>query len=54
MFFTASKILGFFAIPSNLVMAFGLAGILLLPTRFFRAGRWVGVASRNVLAVRRE
>jgi uncharacterized SAM-binding protein YcdF (DUF218 family) len=51
MFFTASKILGFFAIPSNLVTAFGLAGILLLPTRFFRVGRWLIVASLIVLAV---
>jgi uncharacterized SAM-binding protein YcdF (DUF218 family) len=51
MFFTASKTLGFFAIPSNLVMAFGLAGILLLPTRFFRVGRGLIVASLIVLAV---
>jgi uncharacterized SAM-binding protein YcdF (DUF218 family) len=51
MFFTASKILGFFAIPSNLVMAFGLAGILLLPTRFVRAGRGLIVASLVALAV---
>jgi hypothetical protein len=32
-------------------MAFGLAGILLLPTRFFRAGRRLIVASLIVLAV---
>jgi len=51
MFFAASKILGFFAIPSNLVMAIGLAGVLLLPTRFARAGRRLIVASLIVLAV---
>jgi uncharacterized SAM-binding protein YcdF (DUF218 family) len=51
MYFTASKILGFFAIPSNLVMAFGLAGILLLTTRFVRTGRFLIVTSLIVLAV---
>ncbi len=51
MFFTASKILGFFAIPSNLVMAIGLTGVLLLPTRLFRAGRRLIVASLILLAV---
>jgi uncharacterized SAM-binding protein YcdF (DUF218 family) len=51
MFFAASKILGFFAIPSNLVMAICLAGLLLLPTRFVRAGRRLIVAGLIALAV---
>ncbi len=46
-----SKVLGFFAIPSNLVMALGLAGVLLLATRFVRAGRRLIVASIIVLAI---
>lgn len=51
MFFFLSKILGFFAIPSNLVTALGLVGVLLLATRFVRAGRRLIVASIIVLAV---
>jgi uncharacterized SAM-binding protein YcdF (DUF218 family) len=51
MFFVLSKVLGFFAIPSNLVMALGLAGVLLLATRFVRAGRRLIVASIIVLAI---
>jgi uncharacterized SAM-binding protein YcdF (DUF218 family) len=38
MFFVLSKILGFFAIPSNLVISVGVLGLFLLPTRFARAG----------------
>jgi uncharacterized SAM-binding protein YcdF (DUF218 family) len=38
MFFVLSKVLGFFALPSNLAMVLGLAGALILPTRFARAG----------------
>jgi uncharacterized SAM-binding protein YcdF (DUF218 family) len=51
MFFVLSKLLGFFAIPSNLVMAIGLVGVLLLPTRFVRAGRRLIVAGLIALAV---
>ena len=40
MFFVLSKVLGFFASPSNLMIVLGLVGVLLLPTRFARAGRW--------------
>ena len=39
MFFVVSKIIGFFAIPSNLVVSIGILGLLLWPTRFGRAGR---------------
>jgi uncharacterized SAM-binding protein YcdF (DUF218 family) len=51
MFFLASKILGFFAIPSNLVISIGLFGVCLLPTRFKRAGRRLAAASIVILAV---
>jgi len=51
MFFPLSKILGFFAIPSDLVISVGLLGLLLLPTRFARAGRALAFASLIVLAI---
>jgi len=51
MFFSLSKILGFFAIPSNLVISIGILGLLLLPTRFARAGRALAFASLIVLAI---
>jgi uncharacterized SAM-binding protein YcdF (DUF218 family) len=51
MFFSLSKILGFFAIPSNLVISIGVLGLLLLPTRFARAGRALAFASLIVLAI---
>jgi len=51
MFFALSKILGFFAIPSNLVVSIGMLGLLLLPTRFARAGRALAFASLIVLAI---
>jgi len=51
MFFPLSKILGFFAIPSNLLISIGVLGLLLLPTRFARAGRGLAFASLILLAV---
>jgi len=39
MFFVLSKILGFFALPSNLMLALGLIGIALMRTRFAQVGR---------------
>jgi uncharacterized SAM-binding protein YcdF (DUF218 family) len=51
MFFPLSKILGFFAIPSNLVVSIGILGLLLLPTRFARAGRALAFASLIVLVI---
>jgi uncharacterized SAM-binding protein YcdF (DUF218 family) len=38
LFFSLSKILGFFALPSNLIITVGIVGALLLRTRFARAG----------------
>jgi uncharacterized SAM-binding protein YcdF (DUF218 family) len=51
MFFALAKILGFFALPSNLLIVLGLAGIALLATRFARAGRRLAVASILLLAI---
>ena len=49
MFFVLSKIVGFFAIPSNLFVLIGLAGIALLPSRFARTGRYLLVASVSLM-----
>lgn len=51
MFFPASKILGFFALPSNLVMVIGIVGVLLLVTRFKRIGQVLMVFSLVTLAI---
>lgn len=51
MFFVLSKVLGFFAVPSNLVIVAGLVGVALLWTRFARAGRRLMAASIVVLAL---
>lgn len=51
MFFYASKVLGFFAIPSNFIILVGIVGVVLLCTRFARVGRPMVVASLLLLAV---
>lgn len=51
MFFELSKILGFFAQPSNLIIVAGLVGALLLRTRLARAGWTLVVGSLVLLAV---
>jgi uncharacterized SAM-binding protein YcdF (DUF218 family) len=51
MFFVASKVLGFFAIPSNLLITIGLIGVALLWTRFARAGRRMVVGALIMIAV---
>lgn len=51
MFFEASKILGFFAIPSNLFVAIAMFGAVLLLTRFARAGRRLMVFGVFLLAL---
>ncbi len=38
MFFVAAKILGFFALPSNILISLGLLGIVLMATRFAGPG----------------
>jgi uncharacterized SAM-binding protein YcdF (DUF218 family) len=51
MFFVPAKILGFFALPSNILISLGLLGILLTATRFDRAGRRLALASLVLLAI---
>jgi uncharacterized SAM-binding protein YcdF (DUF218 family) len=51
MFFLLSKIIGFFALPSNLLIVIGLAGILLLLTRFTRLASWLVVTSLVLIAI---
>lgn len=51
MFFYASKVLGFFAIPSNFLILMGVVGVILLRTRFARAGWGLVVASLVLLAI---
>ncbi len=51
MFFPISKILGFFALPSNLIIVLGLVGLALMRTRWTRAGGRIAVASLLLLAV---
>ena len=51
MFFILAKILGFFAVPSNILISLGLAGILLMATRFARAGRRLAVVSVILIAL---
>jgi uncharacterized SAM-binding protein YcdF (DUF218 family) len=51
MFFFLSKLLGFFATPSNLVILIGIIGLVLLPTRFTRAGWWLALVSVIIVAI---
>ena len=50
MFFVLSKTLGLFTVPSNLTMALGLIGIVLLFTRFRRLASWLIVTSLVLIA----
>ena len=51
MFFPLSKVLGFFAIPSNLIVVTGLVGLVLLTTRWKRAGSWLAFGSLALIAL---
>jgi uncharacterized SAM-binding protein YcdF (DUF218 family) len=51
MFFILSKALGFFVWPSNIFMAIGLAGLVVLCTRFTRLASWLIVTSVVLIAV---
>ncbi len=51
MFFIASKTVGFFALPSNVLITLGLIGVVLLPTRFARGGQRLMVTSLLLLAL---
>jgi uncharacterized SAM-binding protein YcdF (DUF218 family) len=51
MFFTLSKILGFFAAPSNFLISIGVLGLVLLCTRFTRLASWLIVTSLVLLVI---
>jgi uncharacterized SAM-binding protein YcdF (DUF218 family) len=51
MFFFVSKTLGFFALPSNFLMAIGLVGLVLLCTRLQRLASWLIVTSLVLVAI---
>jgi uncharacterized SAM-binding protein YcdF (DUF218 family) len=51
MFFALSKVAGFFAAPSNLMIALALLGIGLMGTRLARCGRRLTVAAILLLAI---
>ncbi|SRR6266478_6355520 len=51
MFFLLSKILGFFALPSNLLITVGLLGVALCATRYARTGRKLAAASIVLIAI---
>jgi uncharacterized SAM-binding protein YcdF (DUF218 family) len=51
MFFVLSKILGFFALPSNVFISLGIVGLLLLLTPWRRLASWLVVTSLVLIAV---
>ncbi len=51
MFFVLSKVLGFIALPSNLLIAIGVVGLILLLTRFTRLASWLIVTSLVLIAL---
>src|SRR5258708_34101732 len=52
MFFILAKILGFFSMPSNVLMSLGIIGVVLTATRrFARAGRRIAVTALILLGV---
>ena len=51
MFFVLSKTIGYLVTPSNLLMAIGLVGLVLLFTRFRRLASWLIVTSLVLIAL---
>jgi len=51
MFFVLAKVLGFFALPSNILISIGLVGLVLMTTRSARAGRRLAVTALLLLAI---
>src|SRR5580704_16819028 len=51
MFFVLSKTVGFFALPSNLFISIGVAGLVLLCTPFTRLASWLVVTSVVLIAL---
>jgi uncharacterized SAM-binding protein YcdF (DUF218 family) len=50
-FFTLTKIFGFFAVPTNFLLSLGILGVLLLCTRLTRLASWLIVTSVVLLAI---
>jgi len=50
-FFLLSKTLGFVTLPSNLLILAGVIGVMLMGTRYARAGTRLAVASIGLLAI---
>jgi uncharacterized SAM-binding protein YcdF (DUF218 family) len=50
MFFVLSKVVGFFLVPSNIMLSLGLAGVTLLAIGYARTGRCMLVASVVLIA----
>lgn len=51
MFFIVSKLFGFFTAPSNLLVGLAVCGVVLLGTRFFRAGIRLLVAAVALITI---
>src|SRR5262245_5400500 len=51
MFFILSKVLGFFALPSNVAATLAALGVVLLFTRFNRAGRRIAALGTVLLLI---
>lgn len=51
MFFALSKLLAFFTVPSNVMIALGLLGLILLCTRLTRLASWLIVTSLVLIAL---
>jgi uncharacterized SAM-binding protein YcdF (DUF218 family) len=51
MFFVLAKVLGFFALPSNILISLGVLGLVLMPTRFARGGRQLAITALILLAI---
>jgi uncharacterized SAM-binding protein YcdF (DUF218 family) len=51
MFFVLSKVLGFLAVPSNIILGIGVLGLLLFLTRFRRSGVRLMVACLLLLVI---
>src|SRR3954471_8229826 len=51
MFFFLAKTIGFFSVPSNTLMSLALIGVVLMATRYARAGRRIAVTAVILLGV---
>src|ERR1700738_728040 len=51
MFFILAKILGFFFLPSNVLMALGVIGVVLMAGRFAQGGRRIAATALILLGV---